>query len=522
MKQKTIGYGLLILEGILLVSGIFSYAMNADLDHDENMYVGAGVLLRDGFKLYQDFSYVQMPYLPMVYGAIYKLMGGSYYLLYSRLLNVFAIAIAAIAIYLISYKVCQDRLVANLAILMLVFNELIINIIGKASNDLMALSFSVLGFCLFIYSIANKVNSVGLFLGGVCLSIAVCTKLYYAVTIPPFLLISLVYPVSLRLKKRIFSLFLPLIAGVFTGALPAFHYLMQNPEVFMFNNLGYHLTNTQWREITGFDYTMSLGSKLLFGKKILMRPTNFTLLMAILLLIVVKFKSIKQNNFPNPKRLPDLDFVKIALILALLLLAIATVNSFVPTPIWKQHFTMPVAFAIILIPSLYATLAPQHKSGAKIRLTGLVVVIILSGGFKLYRFIPQLDRPSQWQVIAVHETAQKIRKSVESAKGSTREQKIATLVPLYAVEGGLKIYNELSAGPFMYRIGDLIPPETREKVRGTSPQSIGVLLDRDPPAAIWVGFEGDLDKPLIDYARENHYTEVKENLGKGTLYLHND
>ena len=53
---------------ILLVSA----AMQKGLDHDENMYVAAGVLLaREGLLPYKDYAYFQMPNMVFAYAALF-------------------------------------------------------------------------------------------------------------------------------------------------------------------------------------------------------------------------------------------------------------------------------------------------------------------------------------------------------------------------------------------------------------------------------------------------------------------
>ena len=73
----------------VLLAGLVVLALLADSfatamlrsDHNEHMYVAAGALLADGKTLYSDFSYVQMPLLPHLYGALYRLSGADQLLL---------------------------------------------------------------------------------------------------------------------------------------------------------------------------------------------------------------------------------------------------------------------------------------------------------------------------------------------------------------------------------------------------------------------------------------------------------
>jgi hypothetical protein len=103
--------------------------------------------------------------------------------------------------------------------------------------------------------------------------------------------------------------------------------------------------------------------------------------------------------------------------------------------------------------------------------------------------------------------------------GVDTQRKVATLSPLFAVEARLPIYPELATGPFLYRVGDLIPPEQRKRFVATSPRSVGALLAADPPGAIVVGVEGDLDDPLVEYASAPGYRKVPGTGRSGQLYV---
>jgi hypothetical protein len=477
--------------GLILFLGILSYVMNVEVNHDESMYIGASVLSRKGLTLYQDFSYVQMPYLPLLYGLVYKVTNVSHYLLVSKLINIFFALFSGWTIYKIAWILSKDSLFSWLAVLLLEFNEIIIYIMGKSSNDIMPLSFSILGFYLFIIGFSGKAKSILFLLSGVCLAIATGAKLYYVMIIFPFIATSTIFPRTGGLKQKLFKTILPFLLGLFVGSLSVFYYFFKDIDAFWINNWEYHSLNTKWRELTG--YTRAS----------------------------IKSLDFLRNSRASLRQKVNFIWLSPALVLSSSLLAIATVTAFLPTPLWRQYFAPPVPFAILTIVCLYTQLNPKGKIIAKramIFLTALTLIFGI-GSERLYARLNTLLAPEQWKVVAVHQTAQNIRTYVDRISKTNPDAKIATLAPLYAVEGGLKIYNELSAGPFMYRIGDLMSSEKRAKVKGTSAKTIQTLFDRDPPVAILVGFEGDLDRPLIEYAVKNDYTKIEEKFDGGVLYL---
>ena len=140
--------------------------------------------------------------------------------------------------------------------------------------------------------------------------------------------------------------------------------------------------------------------------------------------------------------------------------------------------------------------------------------------FLLLKSVPSLIHKDKWSGLHVHDVAAKIRNALiinHIGPGG----KVATLSPLYAIEANLPIYNELSTGPFLYRVGDLLTIEQRRHFVGSSPNSIGDLFAGDPPSAIVIGNDGQLDKPLVEYARNNNYREifVAGFRGNGKLYV---
>ena len=139
------------------------------------------------------------------------------------------------------------------------------------------------------------------------------------------------------------------------------------------------------------------------------------------------------------------------------------------------------------------------------------------------RFVEGVDLDN-WTGIRVHEIAHRVSKAIGDRR---HDGKVATLSPLYAIEAGLKIYDELSTGPFTYLSGDLLTAEQRKKYKITSPNSISKMFEDDPPIAIFVGFESfdyvrksmDMESPLVAYAEQKGFERVHGDFGGRTLYV---
>ena len=204
------------------------------------------------------------------------------------------------------------------------------------------------------------------------------------------------------------------------------------------------------------------------------------------------------------------------MLFACLLVLTAVPSALLPKPSFPQYFAMPVSCLFLLLPYSCALQRVKVLTMALSRV--LFALVLVSVAYNGRGAIHRLAERSGWSGLRVHDIAMSIRSAVQD-NGLGRSGKIATLSPIFVVEANLPIYSELSTGPFLYRVGDLLSPEERDRFVGTSPSSIGDLLDEDPPAAIIVGFEGDLDRPLKEYAIMNSYRQIHLAGFDGELYV---
>ena len=88
MSPKTIKI-VVIITLVVLSLGIFANGMTKPLGRDEQMYCTGGVLLAQGKMIYRDFSYVaQLPYHPLLYAALFRILNTNHYLLVGRMVSV--------------------------------------------------------------------------------------------------------------------------------------------------------------------------------------------------------------------------------------------------------------------------------------------------------------------------------------------------------------------------------------------------------------------------------------------------
>ncbi len=209
------------------------------------------------------------------------------------------------------------------------------------------------------------------------------------------------------------------------------------------------------------------------------------LIITALILLALTWLNRRKIQFKFPSHF----FLAVSLIV--LFFAIAIV---LPTT-WKQHLAMPVPFIIITLawPVAFFHEARPVTWKNKLFLTGSSLIIIsaiiavISYPVVLRR-IPAIFDHQNWVPVRVH----KISKDIAAKAGN--DGQILTLAPLWALEGGCDIYPELSAGPFVYRIGDFLSPEDRALTHTTSPNTIAELTKATPPGAVVLG----ADMPIFD------------------------
>jgi hypothetical protein len=215
-------------------------------------------------------------------------------------------------------------------------------------------------------------------------------------------------------------------------------------------------------------------------------------------------------------RRPNRGPIILGLCLCLLLFLVAVPTAVRPTPIWIQYFGLPISF---LFPLLVYLLGFQ-RGGWRVLSRGILgvalVTTLIANGPDMLQALKAIQEPARWQPVRVRETALDIR--ADLARRNLGDGLVATLSPLYAVEANLEIYPELATGPFLYRVARLLSAGQRQHYVGIDPTHVGDLMAQDPPAAVFVGYEGGLDDPLRAYARQAGYRQVG-GYDRGTLFV---
>lgn len=505
----------------VMMLGLLARILSFPLRHDEQFFVPAGILFSPG-GLYPDFGYNQPPNLPILLHSIYALSGTEAYLSVGRLTIFVAWLIAAAAVALVSKQLSGSTAIAVLAVSLLVNNQILLGQAGMAvTNSFIPVPLVLVGTGLFLGATKQeKPAAWRLFASGFAIAAAMGFKANYIFLGPCFAVATLAVPDHLTIRRRIVAVSLPFAAGALIGGLPSLLYLLADPSGFFAHVIGYHrgAQLAFWASNSQLDgpKVMSFAQKVQLAQQLWLSDTA-----ALIPLFMISFALLPRLTGGDGSRHTTSRRRELALLLVLTMFGM--VISFVPSPSFPQYFVPPLAFAIMTMAMLHGCLDGRQRAAARPFVLGAILLVVLVGAPPLLRDLPHLAHPARWSGTNLHWQSRQLAAATARIDGP-----IATLAPLYPLEAGKPIYRELAAGFVLYRVGDHLRQTQGSHYRYlTSPGTVGALLARDPPAAILVGTEGELDRPLTSFALSHGYrasTRQIEDARKGvlTLYLRAD
>lgn len=510
------------LVAALLAAGLFAMTVFNNA-HNEQMYVAATYLLTQGKHLYTDFAFVQMPYSVLSYALVSIVTGGGFFLLKAKLVNWLWMILAALLLFNRTRKSADGSLLALLILVLYFANYYLLRATIEASNYAMPLALSLLAYVLWLRGVEGRMRySLATLLAGLALGTALGAKLYYATLIVPFAVAVFLYPRHLSLQSRIAQGFIPFASGGLVALLPVGYYMVRDWELFLFNNVGYHTINTQWRLNNNFT---DLGwlYKWETARDLVANP-NYLILelwLTVGLLLGWAKRHFAQHKPVNKRGLPAP-----AIWLAGTTSLMASLTAFTPSPIFAQYFAMPIPFLLLWMAELYGAMA-QYERWVLARLTVICALVgILAVLPRHTSAISRLIAAKEpWSGIAAVDEARRIRSSLAAAQDDLSSQGeaglpyLATLSPVLALEAGIPFYPELATGAFLLRVGDMLSPAERTRYSATSPTTLAALLDANPPGAILIGEEGNEEIPLRQYAETHGYVRADFALHSGELWL---
>lgn len=479
---------------------VFAVAMVAPWHHDEDQYVAAGALARE-LGLYADFVFLQPPLYPLVLAVLYGLFDGQH-LLAARLLT-FAFAAGSIALLLrLLTRLGAGLALATLLTVLVLLSPFVVWPLASARNDAMPFFLLLAGVVLYLDVGAPRVG-LRLLAVGALLGAAACTKVSYAFA--PAIVGLHLLAVTRRgdLPRRIAWF----VLGLGAAAAPAVWYLAVATEGFLYGVVTYHLTAPiAWYSWEGRAAELGVAHRLVVLAQLLGTGTN----LALLLVLAWAGVCAAVRRGPSPAGLP----ARSGLLMGALA-AGALLFGFLPSPSWPMYFA-PVAPFLAACAALWVARARAAPDGPSRLLASGVVIAALPGAPSVLVWIaalaalPSLDR---WTGMRATQTAAAV---AEAMRATGAEGQVATLYPAHVIDAA-RVPAIFASGPFFYRTGDLLPPARIHRLRGVSPATLDKVLDADPPAAVFGGFErgfsARMDRRLLEWAARQGYVEVP--LGPG-------
>lgn len=505
--------------GIIVLALMMGFALlqvlAAPVGRDENMYISAAYFTQMETP-YRDFAYFQMPYLPVLHAFAYKLPGVHSYLLVSRLLTWLAFCVSLLTVYWFAKVHLKSTLIAICFAALLGFSSLIMLETTNVTNSAPANMLLVLGVVAYVQSLtAHRWKQLTLLLfAGVALGSALSFRLTYAIMLLPTTVSIILSGGSPKIKQIIFHLL-----GVLVALLPVIVMVILYQDSFVFNNLGYHALNTDWRVLDQDSLgSMSLLAKLWNTSSILNSPSFLMLFVLFAILATLKLRQFRytskmRSSFP--------------LLFAAMLIMCAVAAAFYPSPPQPRYYTMVVVSMILAAILLYRCLEADNRQFA--RLTVIVVAFVTSfhtmvkdtrtllpeviGNQSIDDIVRAL--PDRWTHNRLQDVASELRDVIPQA-----EVPVMSLTPIYVLEAGLPIFTEFATGVFGYRIGEYMPDEEQQQYHVVPRTALSTFLDANNHAGVLVGEESAyFEQQVIDYVNDRGYFAHQLSNGM-TLYTH--
>jgi 4-amino-4-deoxy-L-arabinose transferase-like glycosyltransferase len=487
---------------ILVFSLSFSRAIRAGANHDEHQFIASAQLLVDhGLLPYRDYAYFHLPNLVFVYGLIFQFT--TYKLLAARLLSAILVTAMAGLIFLFAIDLFRKastsiQMAAGFgSVLLFLANPLAAYTGSFAWNHNLASFLGLLATLLHWQGARSLRSGRYVFFSGLCLGLAVGTRLSFLSALLPFVAVLFFYP-GARPAKKLVTLSVYFGAGFLLALLPTLLLFAVAPDRFVFGNFTYPYLNTFYREEAGFfgppNPMTTLEKISFFWDYILPQPGNLLLFVALLLWGftpgLVELWQHKANLFEP--------------LFILLLIPFIGWGALLPTPAWYQYYAALVPFAILAVVFGLAALVRRFPAQSGWFLALFLQVVVLASLYQLddYRRMTFLLHPEAWRPLMFHELGLQV---AELSQG----ERVLTLAPIYVIEGGGHIYPQFATGPFAWRTASQLTEDERSAYRMVSDQDLAQFLEIQPPGGILVGYEPVLEEPLIDYAIAHGYHWVE-------------
>ncbi|MCP4609796.1 MAG: hypothetical protein GY845_13900 [Planctomycetes bacterium] len=474
--------------------------MQRGVSHDQHQFVVSGKLLQTkGLLPYKDYVHNHLPNLIFIYAALFKF---TEHLVFSA--RLFSVTCSVLLLGILFWYVsgvfkknsCLSRfLLGSASVVLLVTDQLFMKTSGRMWNHDLSMLLVITALVFQVRASKTKRVTIYVVLSGILLGLGTGTRTTCAAFLLPFVLSILFLPGIKAFQEKL-KLIVLFLLGFFVALLPSFILFLMAPENFVFGNIAFRQLNIEYFQEMGSlpagNFLYWIPGKLRDIADIFIHRSPIVALAFIICL----FPTRSTTSFFRKRRSFELSFL-------LILIVFAMASGFLSTPSHAQYYYPAIVFMVIA--SLEGLAFWQNDKKPKLRLqllTCLLVLAALSFCKTTYTNIGILASRQNWEAQKVHD--QGVRVARLTSKG-----KVLTLAPIIPLEGGAEIYPEFVNGPFVWSIGHLMSEDYRERTRVVVGKDLETWLRGDPPAGILVGYEGDEEKPLEQYARQHGYTPVE-------------
>lgn len=469
--------------GAAVLLCVLAKILSAPVARDEHMFFAVSLLAGD-HDIYSGLGFNQLPNLPLLVGPLLRMSEAPF--VTGRLIVFAAWIAAALLLAHATHRETRSPLLAALSVALLGSSPLLLNETGTLfGNNFLPVPFALGGVLLFLRALEPGAEPRRrlLFLAGIVLAVAAGFKGNYVFVIVPVGLAALALPPGMPLLRRLRTVTLPLLAGGLLGGAPTLLRLIGNPQGFLAHIIGYHTgPHMAHALLSDEDLVISLGERLILARQMWGDGGTILVGFACAVLLAMLLRRGWRPDWP--------------ILLVGSLVGLGALFGLIPAPSFPQYFSLPAPFLILLMMMLAGRAGSDEHIAVGPLLLALAATVLLIDGPRLVRDLPRLARPSSWEPIKVQALSRRI---VEATGGGL----VATLSPIHVLAAGGRIYPELAAGPFVYRVVELIPADQAVHYRRlVGAGQLAALLDEDPPAGVLVGEHGKLDDAFRAWTAE--------------------
>lgn len=486
ISKAIICVGVISISAVLLLA-ILADGMTKPVGHDEQMYCTGGALLAQGRMIYRDFSYLHMPYHPLLYATLFRVLHTSYFLLVGRMVSVVCDILVVVCIAGIYGHVFKPFTVTGVilglgASVLWVFNPLVDYANGFAWNHDVVILCVALSLWLLLstdFRLESRYGRVALM--GVLLTIASCMRITTVIVQLVFVFFLLSVPAK-SLKER-FKTALPFLVSSAIVLIWPVWLIASAPHEFFLNLFWIPILNGEWVQEIG----MARNKAVLTFESL--TTVGYLVVISIWVCFCVLMVRCRRGLRQADAR---------GILLVFLAAAAAFGIAYAPSVVLEQYLAAPVAFLVVGF--AYPLMWLRKFNCIKYFKIGLIVfiagtIITVASNTIVIQRIPKLFDLENWAPVRVHRISEDIAARIKEPK------LVLTLAPLYAIEGGCQCYTEFSAGPFVYRVADYMSNRNLDITHTAGPRTLRKLVEESPPSAVILGVEPEfLETPLFEAA----------------------